>query len=632
MKWIKLTIQNFLAINEATVDLDNQGLILIEGDNQSDDKYGSNGSGKSTLIPESVAWCLFNKISKGAKADEVVNNKIGKDTMVSLEGELDGDTYIITRYRKHSKFGNKVKVSRNGTDITAKTDPDTNKLIENLVGVSHLTFLNSILFAQGGGLGAFASLTDSSKKEILDSILKLDVYSKAQEIAKDIVKESQKKIDEKNKELEKLDWELQQVDRLEQEDINRYESTKQSLAAERVKLGEVIKQQNDYPAQYFGFVEQHRDEIIKLKESLEEIANIDVSVEEEAYLEAYDKLNSMSNKEKELTYQKNQLVKNYKQLDSSDTCPMCGNPIDTTHIITEQQGIRKQLEPIVLELRELAQLRDQLIADCDTKKAAYEAKKVERSKVVIKQSSIHTEIQNKESYIRTYENNLQKLKHNVEIVKSNIEKLSTVTEPKKRDDERAEIEKKIKVAKKELVALELDKKENEDVVKVYSNEGVKSHVLDLITPVLNEKGNKYLKQLAGENMELEFSTRTLKKDKTYSDKFDVKLMNHVGGDNYKLNSGGEKKRADLAISLALQDLIATHTNFIVYDEVFDALDDVGIESVLELLKERAKVIGSVFVITQSSHFKALFEKVITITKDKHGISRINKGDKMDEGN
>uniref|UniRef100_A0AAU8EGI4 Endonuclease n=1 Tax=Bacillus phage Jabberwock TaxID=3163548 RepID=A0AAU8EGI4_9CAUD len=625
LKWNKLIVQNFLAINDAEVDLDNQGLILIEGENTSDEKFASNGAGKSSLIPESITWCLYNMTSKGVKGDAVVNNKTKKNTMVALIGEQDGDTYRIERYRKHSLHANKVRLFRNDIDITAKSNDDTNAEIEKILKISHLTFINSILFAQGEGLGAFASLTDSKKKEILDSLLNLDIYSLAQEVAKKKVKESIAKIDEKNREIERLNWDLEQVDKLEEQDNKNYESTKHMLQEEQKRLADVIKLLNDYPAKYFGFVEQKRDNIEALNKKLDEISNIDMSTEEAEFNAAHLALNEVENQQRDLDRQKTDLVKRYKSLSFSDNCPVCGTPMDNSHKIAEQDNIKNELRPIMLGLQQIEQTKQPYIDAVNEARERYDAKLEEQKTVVQRQREITTEVKRDEDYIRTYEINLRQLKNNVEVVKNTIQKLQNVPEPISRDKDRESINESIKAAKKELVALELAKKEDEDVVKVYSNEGVKSHVLDFITPELNQRGNKYLKQLAGENMELVFSTRTKKKDGTYSDKFDVQLINTVGGDDYKAQSGGEKKRADLSISLALQDLILENTNFIVYDEVFDALDETGVESVIELLKERVKTIGSIFVITQSSHFKALFEKVITITKDHNGISNIKRG-------
>ncbi|AGI12223.1 putative exonuclease [Bacillus phage BPS10C] len=622
MIWEKLIVKNFLAINDAEIPLENQGLILIEGENKSDDKFESNGAGKSSLVSEPIRWVLYNKISKGGGSDDVVNDKVGKDTEVTLIGRDGDDRYEISRYRKHSKYANKVLVYRNGVNITEKSNAGTDALIEQIVGVSHLTFINSILFAQGEGIGSFASLTDSKKKEILDSVLKLDVYSTAQQIAKDAVSATEKKIDDKKKEKEKLQWELSQVDVLEQNDRANYESTKNNIINGRKQLELAVKALNDYPAANFGFIEKDRDRKVELEKQLAEVSNIDMSKEEDNVAKVQDILNKFSNKDKELTMQKNNLLKNYKSLDTTDTCPVCGSAMDITHVTTEQNNIKTEVAKVMAALKQLEQKGQPYVALMTKASAALDAKRKEQREVVNVVNDIQRQISDIDKRVRDYEHQLQMLKNNKDAVVSRLEMLQETPEPKPRTAERKKWNDAIAKVDKEIIELEKEKLEDEDVVKVFSNDGVKSHVLDLITPELNKKGNEFLKRLAGENMELKFTTRTQKKDKTYSDKFDVQVTNRVGGKNYKLASGGEKKRADLAISLAIHDLVAHYTNFVVADEFFDALDEKGIESSIDVLSDIADKVGTVFVITQSSHFKSLFEKVITVTKDSTGISKI----------
>ncbi|ASR79224.1 exonuclease I [Bacillus phage Zainny] len=622
MIWEKLIVKNFLAINDAEIPLENQGLILIEGENKSDDKFESNGAGKSSLVAEPIRWVLYNKISKGGGSDDVVNDKVGKDTEVTLIGRDGDDRYEISRYRKHSKFGNKVLVYRNGTNITEKSNTGTDTLIEQLVGISHLTFINSILFAQGEGIGSFASLTDSKKKEILESVLKLDVYSTAQQIAKDKAIETEGKIEDKKKEKEKLQWELSQVDVLEQNDKANYESTKNNIINGRKQLELAVKELNDYPAANFGLIEKDRDTKKLLEEQIAEIANVDTSKEEETVAKVQDILQKFSNKDKELRMQQKTLLKNYKALDATDICPVCGSQVDVSHIKTEQNNIKTEVQVVVNALKQLELKFQPYSGLMDKASAALDAKRKEQRDVINQIQGMQQHITKLDNNIRNYEHQLQLLKNNKDAVVSRLEMLEETPEPKPRTAERKKWSDAIAKVDKEIIELEKEKLEDEDVVKVFSNDGVKSHVLDLITPELNKKGNEFLKRLAGENMELNFTTRTLKKDKTYSDKFDVQVTNRVGGKNYKLASGGEKKRADLAISLALQDIVSHYTNFVVCDEFFDALDEKGIESSIEVLKDIANKVGTVFVITQSSHFKSLFEKVITVTKDNTGISKI----------
>src|SRR5690606_15704134 len=205
-------------IKHAVLELDEQGLILIEGENLTSGKFLSNGSGKTSLL-EAIVYAIYDTTSKGVQSDDVINNKVGKNTCVTLIGYNGEDEYRIERYRKHKKHKNKVLLFLNGKEITEKSTRDTNKTIENIVGIDYNTFINSIMFSQGSGAGRFAMATDKEKKEILENLVNLEIYAKAQEIAKNRVKAKEAEIQEVNKGIDRLNWELAQVDTLEQQDI-----------------------------------------------------------------------------------------------------------------------------------------------------------------------------------------------------------------------------------------------------------------------------------------------------------------------------------------------------------------------------------------------------------------------------
>ena len=75
------------------------------------------------------------------------------------------------------------------------------------------------------------------------------------------------------------------------------------------------------------------------------------------------------------------------------------------------------------------------------------------------------------------------------------------------------------------------------------------------------------------------------------------------GESYSKRSGGERKRTELVMLLALNDLVMQRSrflpNFIFLDEVFDALDTDGLHAVQNIIAGLSKKLGKVFVITHS---------------------------------
>lgn len=72
---------------------------------------------------------------------------------------------------------------------------------------------------------------------------------------------------------------------------------------------------------------------------------------------------------------------------------------------------------------------------------------------------------------------------------------------------------------------------------------------------------------------------------------------------YAKRSGGERKRTDLAVLFALYEIVRDrsryHPNFIMLDEVFDALDRSGRALVGQVLTTLSKRVDNIFVITHT---------------------------------
>jgi len=72
---------------------------------------------------------------------------------------------------------------------------------------------------------------------------------------------------------------------------------------------------------------------------------------------------------------------------------------------------------------------------------------------------------------------------------------------------------------------------------------------------------------------------------------------------YGKRSGGERKRTDLAVLFALYEIVRDrgryHPNFIMLDEVFDALDKSGRAMVGQVLTTLSKRVDNIFVITHT---------------------------------
>jgi energy-coupling factor transporter ATP-binding protein EcfA2 len=156
----------------------------------------------------------------------------------------------------------------------------------------------------------------------------------------------------------------------------------------------------------------------------------------------------------------------------------------------------------------------------------------------------------------------------------------------------------------------------EEIVDLPNLGLVKTESSKKMIDVFNQRLNFYLKKLQAP-CKCEFD-----------ELFEETIFNDKGKECSYFNfSGGERKRIDVAILFMFQDVLRLHTgtsfslNF--YDELFDsALDDNGIEKIIEILKNKVeKYEESIYIISHKNHTKVNVDNVLFLEKN-NGITTL----------
>lgn len=153
--------------------------------------------------------------------------------------------------------------------------------------------------------------------------------------------------------------------------------------------------------------------------------------------------------------------------------------------------------------------------------------------------------------------------------------------------------------------------------KAFSEQGIIKYIIKNILDYFNEKCNYYLSYLTNSKYFVEFDDELVEKITT--------LGNEVA---YISLSGGEKRKLNLATTLALKDLLLltdkSHVNLLFFDEIAENLDEEGIQGLYQLLQEIKKT-KSIFIITHNKYLKTLLDSAprLSIIKTK-GTSRVSK--------
>jgi len=145
----------------------------------------------------------------------------------------------------------------------------------------------------------------------------------------------------------------------------------------------------------------------------------------------------------------------------------------------------------------------------------------------------------------------------------------------------------------------------ENTETVLGTKGVRAHILGSALGALEATSNKWLKKITGDDISLRIAPYTEKKTGGTREAIALHVDGVAGGHGYKAASGGQRRRIDIAILLGLAELAQassqTTKGTVFFDEVFDSLDEEGVEAVSVVLDEIAQD-RAVVVISHSEVF------------------------------
>ena len=198
LKLKNVTMKNFMSIGAVTqgINLEENGLTLILGDNIDQGSNGSrNGAGK-TVILHAISYGLFGIPMTNIKKDNLINKTNGKNMLVSVEFEKDGHVYKIERGRKPMHFKYIVDNSTINEDSTDEAQGDsriTQVEINKLLGFSSLMFKHIV--ALSTKTIPFLSERAQVQREMIEELLGVTQLSTKAEILREQTKETRTEIE-----------------------------------------------------------------------------------------------------------------------------------------------------------------------------------------------------------------------------------------------------------------------------------------------------------------------------------------------------------------------------------------------------------------------------------------------------
>lgn len=628
MKFLTLEVENFMALANAKVELDQRGLVLIQGVNAGDSSASSNGAGKSTLM-NSLMWCIYGETSHGVKGDDVLSTGHEKNCRVKVTIEDEGKRYAIIRHRKHKEFKNRLIVRGEDGDMTKGKDSLTQEFVERLIGASKEVFMASI-YASQEAMPDLPGMSDKNLKTIVEEAAGVDRLTKAYAIARERANAAAARmettktkmdaclslVESAQNELEsaKTSSEAWERDRSERLDVARAD-----LVGAEVTLTEVEMELRSLPEQIrdtenaigkerekLASKEEHDAKLVRVRGAITDI-RASIRITENIQKEAMQRARAFKVKAEEVNTK------------VGEPCPTCGKAYCVEDLSTVKESFVEQARS------EIGQAQASATSVAKYQEHLEKALKIESSLVASTPdvSAIISRIEQltKElGTLRHREKEVVAVEALVARARSEVDRITKETNPflaviKRHEESLAANKSNYGVLKTELKNIQEQALLLEKARQVYSPAGVRSHILTSVTPFLNAQTAEYLNTLSDGNIVAEWSTMESTKKGEWRDKFNISVRKIGASKTFQTLSGGEKRKVRIACSLALQDLVASRASknieLFIGDEIDDALDTAGLERLMGILEAKARERGTVMIISHKE-MKSWFRETITV--------------------
>lgn len=555
--------KNFLSTGNAftEVDLKAAKMTLIVGDN---------GAGKSQIL-DAICFGLFNKPFRKINKPSIVNTITQKNALVEIEFDSNGQNYKIVRGLKPARFEiwqNNKLLSQTAANLDYQDMLEKQILKTTYKSFTQIVILGSATFTP------FMKLTAADRREVLDDLLDIQIFTTMNVLAK-------QKISELKTEIATIETAI--------------DAQKNKISFISNQISELKKNSDDHTLKLNTDLERLRNDIEAASKAKTECETVI-----DSYLNDITDESTVATKIAELTTihtkiqtRMNALEKKVRFYEENDHCDHCEQSID--------QSFKNQvLSKSNVEKLELEQGSNKLIERLTDIRQRMD-----------KIQEIKNSINNVRTKIRVYDAQLTEFRKSESRVQAELDNINnngsgqllnqTIEEGKREANNLVSMKQRRHVIGEEREDLEI-------ALQILKDGGIKAQIIKQYLPIINQTINRYLNAM---DFMVDFYL-----DENFNEVIKSRYRDEFSYDNF---SEGEKSRIDLALLLTWRIIArkrnSVHTNLLIMDETMDSsMDTAGVETLINLLSSEMKG-TNLFIISHRESMVDNFDRTIKVKKE-----------------
>lgn len=562
IQFTKVRYKNILSVGNyfTEIPLDKSPTTLITG---------KNGAGKSTII-EAIVFALYGKSFRKINKPQLINSINQKDMIVEIEFSISSDRYLIRRGMKPNIFEiwkNDEMLNKDAASRDYQVYLEQSILKMSLKSFSQIVILGSATYVP------FMELPTGQRREIIEDLLDIQVFSTMNNLLKDRISENKTAISENNYRIDlvktKIDSAKEHNAEIERMKHVEIEKLRKKVAEDVSKIEVNSVEVEAVETNINGLLETITDKAKqnKLKEQLKSID--------------YDLASKQKQLAKEMTFYSNH-----------DNCPTCKQGIEHAfkeHILTESTSKTEEITKAVEQL--------------NTKMEVVNLRLNEISKVEDAINVLHTRANEYRLENKMLMNQLKSIKSDLVNAEKEVEEID--------QSKLLEFVKELKDLQGEQTDLYNHRETLGIVASMLKDGGIKTSIIRTYIPVMNKLINQYLSEF---ELFVDFNL-----DENFNETIKSRFRDAFSFASF---SEGEKMRISLSIMFTWRAISklrnSVSTNLLFMDEVLDGASDAeGVEALIEILhKLNSK--DNIFVISHRSDlFRDKFTDTIQFEKIKN---------------